>query len=232
MSFPSSSEFVAAFYLPFVRGCPRPRGACYRVPLPFATSVHEVHLPASFPPWPMFRPQRFARSRRLPPSRTLQACFILLPRPGFALQGVSPLPSRLASSASRALVSFGGSLLPASCPAGASSSRPAFRALLRAAIRCSRPAVKPAGYSIPSYAFNSCGLSSEHLGDAFTSPPLLTFTPRRSLSVAKLVSSVSIDARPDFLSPDCLSRPSFPACPSPPPKRWFRVRPEDRKSVV
>jgi hypothetical protein len=93
VSFPSSSEFVAAFYLPVLRGCPRPPSACSRVPLPFATRVREVHLPASFPPWPMFRPQRFARSRRLPPSRTLQACFILLPRPGFALQGFSPLPS-------------------------------------------------------------------------------------------------------------------------------------------
>lgn len=107
VSFPSSSEFVAAFYLPSVRGCPLPRGACSRVRFPFATSVREVHLPASFPPWPTFRPQRFARSRRLTPSRTLQACFILLPRPGFTLQGFSPLPSRFASSASRALVSFG-----------------------------------------------------------------------------------------------------------------------------
>jgi hypothetical protein len=36
----------------------------------------------------------------------LRACFIPLPRPGFALQGLSPLPSRLASSASRALMSL------------------------------------------------------------------------------------------------------------------------------
>jgi hypothetical protein len=90
---------------------------------------------------PTFRPQRFARSRRLAPPRTLQAYFILLPRPGFASQGFSPLPSRLASSTSRTLLSFAGSLLPMSCPTGARFSRPAFRALIRAAIRCDRQAV-------------------------------------------------------------------------------------------
>jgi hypothetical protein len=54
----------------------------------------------------MVRPQRFSRSRRLTPSHTLRACFIPQPRPGFALQGFSPLPSRLASSTSRALMSL------------------------------------------------------------------------------------------------------------------------------
>ena len=44
-------------------------------------------LPTGIPGPPMFRPQRFSRSRRLTPRCTLQACFILLPRPGFALQG-------------------------------------------------------------------------------------------------------------------------------------------------
>jgi hypothetical protein len=37
-----------------------------------------------------FRPQRFTRSRRLTPRVALQTCFILLPRPGFALQGFAP----------------------------------------------------------------------------------------------------------------------------------------------
>lgn len=44
----------------------------------------------SIPGPPLFRPQRFARSRRLAPRSALQTCFILLPRPGFALQGVPP----------------------------------------------------------------------------------------------------------------------------------------------
>jgi len=90
----------------------------FRDMLPSTRSLPEgqEHLPGFLPPsrhqpvestrWrasqvsPRFRPQRFARSRRLAPPRTLQACFILLPRPGFALQGFSPLPSRLVSSTS------------------------------------------------------------------------------------------------------------------------------------
>jgi hypothetical protein len=47
-------------------------------------------LSMSIPGSPLFRPQRFARSRRLAPRSALQTCFILLPRPGFALQGVPP----------------------------------------------------------------------------------------------------------------------------------------------
>jgi hypothetical protein len=53
-----------------------------------------------------FRPQRFSRSRRFTPSPSVWACFIPLPRPGFALQGFSPLPSRPASSTGRALLSL------------------------------------------------------------------------------------------------------------------------------
>jgi hypothetical protein len=47
-------------------------------------------LPTGIPGPSMFRPQRFARSRRLAPRQTLQTCFILLPRPGFSLQGFPP----------------------------------------------------------------------------------------------------------------------------------------------
>jgi hypothetical protein len=47
-------------------------------------------LSTSIPGPSMFRPQRFSRSRRLAPRCPLQACFILLPRPGFSLQGVTP----------------------------------------------------------------------------------------------------------------------------------------------
>jgi hypothetical protein len=47
-----------------------------------------------------FRPQRFSRSRRVTPHRTLRACFIPLPRAGFASQGFSPTFSRPDSSPS------------------------------------------------------------------------------------------------------------------------------------
>jgi len=46
---------------------------------------------------PMVRPQRFSRSRRLAPLRTLRVCFTPQPRPGFTFQGFSPAakPNRL-----------------------------------------------------------------------------------------------------------------------------------------
>lgn len=71
-----------------------------------ATSMQRVHLAAGFPSLPMFRPQRFARSRRLPPLHTLPACFIRLPRPRFALQGFFPLASPPSSSLAGPLLPF------------------------------------------------------------------------------------------------------------------------------
>jgi hypothetical protein len=92
-----------------------------------ATSEPRVHLPTSFPRPPMFRPQRFSRSRRFAPLDTLRACFIPLPRPGFSLQGVSPLPSRADSSPSRSLLPF------------------ADLHLQQSFLRCPVPAVAPSG---------------------------------------------------------------------------------------
>lgn len=58
------------------------------------------------PASPTFRPRCFSHPRRFTPRCALWACFIPLPRPGFPLQGLSPLPSRHASSAPRALLSL------------------------------------------------------------------------------------------------------------------------------
>jgi len=69
----------------------------------------------------LFRPQRFTRSRRLPPPCTLRAYFIPLPRPGFTFQGFSSLPSRPASSACRAFLPLRVSRLPLSFPTGTNS---------------------------------------------------------------------------------------------------------------
>ena len=74
------------------------------VSLPFATSACAVHLTSGFPRPKTFHPQRFTRSRRLTPAHTSWAYFIPQPRPGFALQGLSSLLSRLASSTSRPLM--------------------------------------------------------------------------------------------------------------------------------
>ena len=68
---------------------------------------------------PSFRPQRFARSRRVTPSRTLRVCFIPLPRPGFPLQGLPPTsqPPHLLGDASPHVV--GTRTLPTDVPAPA-----------------------------------------------------------------------------------------------------------------
>jgi len=53
------------------------------------TSARGVQFAGSRPT--MFRPQRFARSRRLAPPRALRIYFTALPCPGFKLQGLFPL---------------------------------------------------------------------------------------------------------------------------------------------
>jgi hypothetical protein len=67
--------------------------------------------PAGIPSPPSFRPQRFTRSRRLAPRSALQACFILLPRPGFALQGFPPSYQPYHLVGGRSLLAVGGSHL-------------------------------------------------------------------------------------------------------------------------
>jgi hypothetical protein len=53
-----------------------------------------------------FRPQRFSHSRRLAPPHTVAGLFHPTAAFGIAPQGFSPLPSRLASSTSRPLMSL------------------------------------------------------------------------------------------------------------------------------
>jgi len=77
--------------------------------LPWSFSPHRDiralgPLTGKVPDLPMFRPQRFSRSRRVTPQRTLRAYFISLPRAGFTFQGFSLLPSRTISSMARALM--------------------------------------------------------------------------------------------------------------------------------
>jgi len=67
---------------------------------------------AGFPGPALFRPRRFTRPRRFAPPPALRVCFTPQPRPGFALQGVSPRRSRTVSSTATALVS----LAPLHCP--------------------------------------------------------------------------------------------------------------------
>ena len=174
------------------------------VSFPFATKAYGVHLPPGFPAPTTFRPQRFSRSRRFPPPHTARAYFIPLPRPGFTPQGISPLPSRLASSTSRALMplpSFSSRRVapplpvPLASPPGLCSEQRSVAARRR---------FRPADHSIPSRVFSSRGLYSDCLGDAFTPPPLMTFRVECSLYSQRRAYSVSISNRPDGLSPDHL----------------------------
>jgi hypothetical protein len=106
---------------------------------------------------PWFRPQRFSRSRRFPPPRTLQACFIPLPRPRSHFRGFSrqpavlarhqPLPScRYAALACDRVAPF------APAPAAPSSGRCSGCRFV-VADRFFRPARDP----IPSCVFNPSG---------------------------------------------------------------------------
>jgi hypothetical protein len=92
-------------------------------------------LPMEVPPPSMFRPQRFARSRRVAPPRTLRVCFAALPCPGFALQGFPPTirPHRLVVGRYPRAVGDVACRLP-----GASERRVDLRVLLRTVVRSVR----------------------------------------------------------------------------------------------
>jgi hypothetical protein len=201
------SEFVFACHLSATRW--------YRTPSlgflsPFATSVRGVHWTMRIPPSSTVRPQCFSHSRRFAPPRTLRAYFIPQPRPGFALQGFSPLPSCAVSSTVRSALAVrrrtpagelprrcqravsglqrfdpGSDPLPSTKCLALSTLDPLLRfqlprALLRAPWECLR---------IPSAHDLHC---------------------ERYVSVLQLASSVSIGVQPAGLSPDRPSRPSFP----------------------
>jgi hypothetical protein len=68
---------------------------------------------------------------------------------------------------------------------------------------------RPVDHSIPSRVFNSCGLFSDCLEDAFAPSPLMTFRVECSLYSQRRAYSVSISNRPDDLSPDHLPVRAF-----------------------
>ena len=88
-----SSEFVTARARPY-HPCGCVRAPSLRFLSPSRHRCLESTSRRGFQSSPMFRPQRFSHSRRFAPRCTLWACFIPLPRPGFTVQGVSPLPSQ------------------------------------------------------------------------------------------------------------------------------------------
>jgi hypothetical protein len=97
----SFSEFVLPWPPPTTTPAVPPLG----LPLPSSRLQFERALlhRASHVSTP-FRPQRFARSRRFSPPRTLRICFTPLPRPGFSFRGFRPSPSCRSSSLQRCLL--------------------------------------------------------------------------------------------------------------------------------
>jgi hypothetical protein len=161
MSFASLSEHVANCHLFNPRNCSPASNAFPGVFVLFATLAIEVHWQRTSHCSSWFRPQRFSRSRRFAPSKTVRACFIPLPHPGFALQGVAPLPSYFGSSPMYALLSLdaltsqeASFLLPARAT---SPTRRCSRLRSVEVKKRFRPSYSP----FPSCAFNSRGLFFE-----------------------------------------------------------------------
>lgn len=131
VSFSSTSEFQPLLTCP----TPRCEDAFLGVLFPFATSVRRVHLQASFPVLALW--SVLSVSRALDGLLLFEPCGFISPRchvRDSPLRGLIPLPSRITSSVTRALLSLGGSLLPLGEPNGSRSFRLAFRALIQAAI--------------------------------------------------------------------------------------------------
>lgn len=83
----SSSEFITVPFLHSTRGfCAPPLRFCS----PSRHQITESTIWQISHFLPLFRPQRFSRSRRFTPPLSLQAYFILQPRSRFTLQGLSP----------------------------------------------------------------------------------------------------------------------------------------------
>jgi hypothetical protein len=173
------------------------------------TSTRGVLYSPGIPRPTMFRPQRFARSRRLAPPRALRACFIALPCPGFSLQGLLPPfePHHLVGG--RYPRAVGVACLPvarrqqnvASTSGSCSRSESAVAA----------QAVKPARHSCPLLLFMLPRAFTRDLGSAIALPPLAALAVRCCVCPVPLTLSVS--SIPDSLplSPEALSRPSFAA---------------------
>lgn len=135
-------------------------------------------LTAELPDSATFRPQCFTHSRRFAPPCTFVGLFRPTATSGIPLQGFPLLLSRFVSSTIRPLMS----LPPSSCCRVSRQRRIATARLQGLHPSCS-PLLLTEGFSlcqhsIPSCVFNSLGSRSAHLGDVFTSPPLMAFTAR------------------------------------------------------
>jgi hypothetical protein len=135
VSFASSSEYVLIVTCP-TQVPEQPSG----VLLPFATQAYEVHLNDELPTLTYVPPPVFLALSTACSFTYLVSLFHPTATSGIRSSGGFPAakPARLIDESCPHVV--GELHLPASCPAGASSTRFAYRALIRAAIRCSQQA--------------------------------------------------------------------------------------------
>ena len=149
---------------------------------------------------PTFRPQRFARSRRFAPSRTLRACFISQPRPRFPLQGLWPdnQPTSFLAKPCPLAVSD----LPLHCPRALRQVR-SFQP--QGFDPAADPLLPTSGLGLPTpdplLSFHSCGFFSEHRGDTVAPPPLMTFPVDPSSDLDSGLQRIT-SVRPALLSPE------------------------------
>jgi hypothetical protein len=140
----SSRELYLLFR---VRSCLSPvrhskvPNAFSKVSFPFTTPTCGVHLPTGFQGPSTFRPQRFSRSRRVAPPPAFAGLFHPTAASGIRTPGGFPAAKSAHLIGESCPLVVTKLLLPASCLAGARSTRFPFRAFLQAAIRCSQQGV-------------------------------------------------------------------------------------------
>jgi len=141
-----------------------------------AASTRGVHSPPGIPSPTTFRPQRFARSRRLAPPRVLRVCFAALPCPGFRFKGCFLHPSRTTSSVAMTLAP----LAPSACRLpGASERRVDLKAVLSSRVRGVRRSYSPRRHPCPFLRFFKLPqVIHSDLGRAIARPPLAVFVVR------------------------------------------------------
>ena len=142
----------------------------------FATSTRGVHFPPGIPSPTVFRPQRFARSRRLAPPRALRVCFTALPCPGFRSKGCILHPSRTTSSVALTLAPL--AAFACRLP-GASERRVDLKVVLSSRVRSVRRGCSPRRHPCPFLRFFRLPRAfHEDLGRAIARPPLAVLMVR------------------------------------------------------
>ena len=108
----SSREPWLSFRDDSIVTCPARAGRLPGGSVPLRDISYRSPLSTRIPASPMFRPQRFARSRRFAPPIASWACFIPLPRPGFRFRGFLPPDRSRRLVAVASLLAVGTELLP------------------------------------------------------------------------------------------------------------------------